>query len=188
MEEAATWAHKIADNSPLAILEMKRLFRHGLTQDFESHSHHVLMSVLNCLKAETSVRLSRRTWRSGHLNSRGGKRDRLQVAPKIVIIGAGSLEFPSRLTADCLSYPALAGAHFALVDTDGERLSYAGRIFDRIVEAGGYEASCSLHSEVTEALPGAQFVIVSILVGGYEAIEAEIDIPMKYVPRRLETP
>ena len=103
-----------------------------------------------------------------------------QVAPKIVIIGAGSLEFSSRLTADCLSYPALAGAHFALVDTDAERLSYAGRIFDRIVEAGGYEASCSLHSEVTEALPGAQFVIVSILVGGYEAIESEIDIPMKY--------
>ena len=103
-----------------------------------------------------------------------------QVAPKIVIIGAGSLEFSSRLTADCLSYPALAGAHFALVDTDAERLSYAGRIFDRIVEAGGYEASCSLHSQVTEALPGAQFVIVSILVGGYEAIEAEIDIPMKY--------
>ena len=103
-----------------------------------------------------------------------------QVAPKIVIIGAGSLEFSSRLTADCLSYPSLAGAHFALVDTDAERLSYAGRIFDRIVEAGGYEASCSLHSQVTEALPGAQFVIVSILVGGYEAIEAEIDIPMKY--------
>ena len=103
-----------------------------------------------------------------------------QVAPKIVIIGAGSLEFSSRLTADCLSYPALAGAHFALVDTDAERLSYAGRIFDRIVEAGGYEASCSLHSQVTEALPGAQFVIVSILVGGYKAIEAEIDIPMKY--------
>ena len=103
-----------------------------------------------------------------------------QVAPKIVVIGAGSLEFSSRLTADCLSYPTLAGAHFALVDTDAERLSYAGRIFDRIVEAGGYEASCSLHSQVTEALPGAQFVIVSILVGGYEAIEAEIDIPMKY--------
>ena len=51
MEEAATWAHKIADNSPLAILEMKRLFRHGLTQDFESHSHHVLMFVLNLFKS-----------------------------------------------------------------------------------------------------------------------------------------
>lgn len=45
------WANKIAANAPLAIKEMKRLFRHGLTQDFESHSHHVLMSVLNLFKS-----------------------------------------------------------------------------------------------------------------------------------------
>lgn len=46
------WAGRIAANAPLAIQEMKRLFRHGLTQDFESHSHHVLMSVLNLFKSE----------------------------------------------------------------------------------------------------------------------------------------
>lgn len=46
------WANKIAANAPLAIAELKRLFRHGLTQDFESHSHHVLMSVLNLFKSE----------------------------------------------------------------------------------------------------------------------------------------
>ena len=51
METAMSWANKIADNAPLAIAEMKRLFRHGLTQDFESHSHHVLMSVLNLFKS-----------------------------------------------------------------------------------------------------------------------------------------
>lgn len=45
------WAARIASNAPLAITEMKRLFRHGLTQDFESHSHHVLMSVLNLFKS-----------------------------------------------------------------------------------------------------------------------------------------
>ncbi len=45
------WSEKIAGNAPLAIQEMKRLFRHGLTQDFESHSHHVLMSVLNLFKS-----------------------------------------------------------------------------------------------------------------------------------------
>ncbi|MBT6587183.1 MAG: hypothetical protein HON77_23055 [Gammaproteobacteria bacterium] len=31
---------------------MKRLFRHVLTQDFESHSHYVLMSFLNLFKSE----------------------------------------------------------------------------------------------------------------------------------------
>jgi len=51
--EAVTteWAEKIAGNAPLAIGEIKRLFRHGLTQDFESHSHHVLMSVLNLFRS-----------------------------------------------------------------------------------------------------------------------------------------
>lgn len=48
---AMEWANKIAANAPLAITEIKRLFRHGLTQDFESHSHHVLMSVLNLFKS-----------------------------------------------------------------------------------------------------------------------------------------
>jgi enoyl-CoA hydratase/carnithine racemase len=50
--EATAWAEKIAGNAPLAITEMKRLFRHGLTQDFESHSHHVLMSLLNLFRSE----------------------------------------------------------------------------------------------------------------------------------------
>jgi enoyl-CoA hydratase/carnithine racemase len=45
------WAEKISANAPLAITEMKRLFRHGLTQDFESHSHHGLMSVLNLFRS-----------------------------------------------------------------------------------------------------------------------------------------
>ena len=37
---------KIAANAPLGIRAMKRLFRHGLSEDFESHTHHVLMQLL----------------------------------------------------------------------------------------------------------------------------------------------
>jgi enoyl-CoA hydratase/carnithine racemase len=44
--EAHAWAAKIAGNAPLAIGAMKRLYRHGLGEDFESHSHHVLMQLL----------------------------------------------------------------------------------------------------------------------------------------------
>ena len=51
VNEAIAWAEKISSNAPLAIAEIKRLFRHGLTQDFESHSHHVLMSLLNLMKS-----------------------------------------------------------------------------------------------------------------------------------------
>ncbi|MGQ0831974.1 MAG: enoyl-CoA hydratase/isomerase family protein [Microthrixaceae bacterium] len=43
---AHEWATEIAGNAPLAIRAMKRLFRHGQTQDFESHSHHVLLQTM----------------------------------------------------------------------------------------------------------------------------------------------
>ncbi len=67
---------------------------------------------------------------------------------RIAIIGAGSLVFSSRLTADILTYPHLRDAHFALVDVDAERLAYAGRIVERICRDGGYsQATYSLHHE-----------------------------------------
>jgi enoyl-CoA hydratase/carnithine racemase len=43
---AREWADTIAGNAPLAVKAMKRLFRHGLTQDFQSHSHHVLLQTM----------------------------------------------------------------------------------------------------------------------------------------------
>ncbi|MBF0277050.1 MAG: alpha-galactosidase [SAR324 cluster bacterium] len=100
---------------------------------------------------------------------------------KIVIIGAGSLVFSSRLTADLLTYSALNEAHIALVDLDPDRLNYAGRIVERMLVEGKYcQATYSMTIDRREALQGADYVISSILVGGYDAIAAEIDIPMKY--------
>ena len=45
-DEARSWAGEIAANAPLAIRAMKRLYRHGLTQDFPSHTHHVLLQTM----------------------------------------------------------------------------------------------------------------------------------------------
>lgn len=99
----------------------------------------------------------------------------------IVIIGAGSLVFSSRMTADILTYPALQDVHFKLVDTNSVRLDYAKQIVERIFKEGGYDrAQVSTTMDRREALPGADYIVISILVGGYEAIESEIDIPMKY--------
>lgn len=100
---------------------------------------------------------------------------------KIVIIGAGSLVFSSRLTADLLTYNALKDCHIALVDIDAERLDYAGRIVERMFAEGGYDqATYSTTLDRKEALVDADYVISSILTGGYEAIESEIDIPLRY--------
>jgi len=46
MAESMRWAEKIAANAPLGVKAIKRLFRHGLSEDFESHTHHVLMQLL----------------------------------------------------------------------------------------------------------------------------------------------
>lgn len=43
---ARQWAEEISSNAPLAVQAMKRLFRHGLTEDFESHTHHVLLQTM----------------------------------------------------------------------------------------------------------------------------------------------
>lgn len=100
---------------------------------------------------------------------------------KIVIIGAGSLVFSSRLTADILSFDQTCDSEFVLVDIDEERLAFASRIIERIFEEGGYDrASYTATNDRRKALPGADYVISSLLVGGYEAIEKEIDIPGKY--------
>jgi enoyl-CoA hydratase/carnithine racemase len=46
MDTAQAWAGEISANAPLAVQAMKRLYRHGLTEDFQSHTHHVLLQTL----------------------------------------------------------------------------------------------------------------------------------------------
>lgn len=100
---------------------------------------------------------------------------------KIAIIGAGSMVFAQRLMCDVLSYDYFHDAHFALCDVDEERLSYAEKITTRIQTEGPFpQMTYSVSRERRDILSECDFVIVSILVGGYEAIESEIDIPMKY--------
>ncbi len=52
LAETRRWAEKIAANAPLALRAMKRLFRHGLSEDFEAHSHHVLMQLLLLFRSQ----------------------------------------------------------------------------------------------------------------------------------------
>ncbi|MDA1044499.1 MAG: alpha-galactosidase [Verrucomicrobia bacterium] len=100
---------------------------------------------------------------------------------KVVIIGAGSLGFSRRLTIDILSYAHLEDTKFALVDINEKRLAYACRIIERIFREGGYDkARYVATTDRRKVLPGADYVISALLVGGYEAIEKEIDIAQKY--------
>jgi len=52
MDRAQAMAEKIAANAPLGIKAMKRLYRHGLAEEFEAHSHHVLMQLLTLFRSQ----------------------------------------------------------------------------------------------------------------------------------------
>lgn len=46
LKTAQDWASQIAANAPIAVQSSKRLMRHGLTEDFQSHTHHVLLQTM----------------------------------------------------------------------------------------------------------------------------------------------
>lgn len=100
--------------------------------------------------------------------------------PKITFIGAGSLGFFKTLMIDCLSFEALRHSDWALVDTDPKRLDYARRIAERLLREAKSTGKLTASLERRDVLRGSDYVIMAILVGGIEAIEHDIDIPMKY--------
>ena len=100
--------------------------------------------------------------------------------PKIAFIGAGSFGFTRKLARDLLTFPSLEGADIALMDINSERLEFAERAVKRIVETGGYPATVFATRDRAEALEGADFVIVTILVGSTDIWGNDITIPMRH--------
>jgi alpha-galactosidase len=99
---------------------------------------------------------------------------------KIAFIGAGSLEFTRDLVRDILTFPLLQDATLSLVDINAERLEFARRSVQRIVDLGDYPAQVEATLDRAEALKGADAVLCTILVGGTEVWRHDIEIPMKY--------
>ena len=63
---------------------------------------------------------------------------------KIAFIGAGSLGFTKKIITDLLSYPALSGSLFSLMDIDAKRLQYTKRTVQRIIQEGKYKAEVEI--------------------------------------------
>ncbi|MDQ3856403.1 MAG: alpha-galactosidase [Chloroflexota bacterium] len=99
---------------------------------------------------------------------------------KITFIGAGSLGFTRTLARDILTFPELAGSTLALMDVDPERLDFAQRSVQRIVDMGGYPAKVEPTLDREEALRDADIVLVTILANGVDVWRHDIEIPKKY--------
>jgi len=103
--------------------------------------------------------------------------------PRIVILGAGS-GFGSRLSIDILSRAPLQESEIALCDIEEERLDAVSRYIRRVIDHYRLPAKVTSSTQRERLLPGADFVIASVSVGGYayagQPYKSEIEIPQKY--------
>jgi len=99
---------------------------------------------------------------------------------KIAFIGAGSLEFTRKLARDLMTFPLLQDATLALMDIDAERLDFAQRSVQKIVDLGNYPATVEATMDRAETLKDAEVVLVTILAGGTDVWRHDIEIPKKY--------
>ncbi len=99
---------------------------------------------------------------------------------KITFIGAGSLGFTRGLVRDVLTFPLMKDATLTLMDIDAERLEFAQKAVQRIVDLGKYPAKVEATMDRAEALKGADAVMCTILAGGTDVWQYDITIPKKY--------
>jgi alpha-galactosidase len=99
---------------------------------------------------------------------------------KIAFIGAGSLGFTRGLVRDVLTFPLLQDATLSLMDIDPERLEFAQKSVQRIIDMGRYPARVTATLDRVEAIRDADVVLVTILSGSTEVWRYDIEIPKQY--------
>ena len=84
--------------------------------------------------------------------------------PKVVVIGAGSLFFGRQAIWQMVHSPHLNGGTLALVDKDPARMEKMGRLAEMVVAEAGVSLDIEVASDWRDALPGADFVVLSFAV------------------------
>ncbi len=100
---------------------------------------------------------------------------------KIVLIGAGSAQFGTDMLCDLFAArEELRGTTIWLVDINAEALRVMTQVAGRLNEATGGPFVIEATTERCEALPDAQFVIISIAVKRNRLWRLDFQIPLKH--------
>ncbi|HLV36029.1 MAG TPA: alpha-galactosidase [Spirillospora sp.] len=99
---------------------------------------------------------------------------------KIAFIGAGSTVFTRNLTRDILTFPLLEDATLTLMDIDPERLEFARRAVQHIIDLGQYPARVQATLDRAEALRDADAVITTVNAHGVDVFRHDVEIPKQY--------
>ncbi len=100
----------------------------------------------------------------------------------LVLIGAGSAVFTRGLLADLIGADHLGAWEIRLVDVDAENLSVATRLAEAMVASRGAEETIRVRSSLDRRgmLPGADFVVTCVGVGGRPAWQEDWEVCMRH--------
>jgi alpha-galactosidase len=100
----------------------------------------------------------------------------------LVLVGAGSAVFTRGLLADLISATDLGAWDVALVDVDAGALTVATRMAERMIEGRGVTGTIRVRSSLDRraVLPGADFVVTCVGVGGRPGWQADHEICQRH--------
>jgi alpha-galactosidase len=96
---------------------------------------------------------------------------------KIVLLGAGSVEFTHQLSTDLFRFDDLPQLQIVLYDINPERLNFARVTAEQAAARFDRKADIVTTLDRRAALDGADFVINVIAVGGLTATRKDLEIP-----------
>lgn len=99
---------------------------------------------------------------------------------KVVLIGGGSLQWTPAILTDLVTKPELEGSTAVLVDIDAEALELTLAYGNRLLEESGRRWTLETSTDRRAALRDADYVILTIAVGGLDAMEHDLAIPRKH--------
>jgi alpha-galactosidase len=99
---------------------------------------------------------------------------------KIVLIGAGSHVFSRHLITDILTYPELRNSTISLMDISQEAVDLIEGFAKKLVKENEFKTKIEATTDRRKALDGADYVFVTIQVGGSKATKPDREIPDKY--------
>lgn len=99
---------------------------------------------------------------------------------KITFIGAGSVGFTRRLVGDMLMVPELRKAEITFMDIDEGNLDRVYQLTQRDIDANGIDIKIERSMDQREAVRDANYIFCVVRVGGLDAFEHDINVPLKY--------
>jgi len=99
---------------------------------------------------------------------------------KVAIIGAGSIGFTRSIVRDLFVVPEFADMELSFTDISSHNLDMVTQLTQRDMKENGLNIRILATTNRREALRNAKYVFVVARIGGLDAFQLDIDIPLQY--------